>query len=365
MEDLSLLCSVGEFKTFNSIFDTQIAHRMCYNDEHNCNSIGTKNISISLKELLKYYCNHTSELKDEIHDLMSKEPYLWKSRPLTEKLIYYAGCDVKYLPKVYDIICIKCEKKVYKNVTIEKILEECKKYLKYLEINKNITIFNRMNLAKRTKLMGLIKNFQHKCVFVQLNIGYIGIVSKFNSVSLLKQDYQLGDIIEFQIVEIENDKKRLILDIDNCDEKMEEEEKNKSYENNKKLIHEGLNINKKSFFPKSYLNKYHNNTPALKDNSSNYYNNNNNYNYNNNNSNYNDIYYNMNNMNNINNMNQQMNGIYNNNNLPNNINNGWLYNGEDNAYYFENLDENNSNSFYYVINRFQDNNQPRYGRPYK
>ena len=70
-------------------------------------------------------------------------------------------------------------------------------------------------------------------------------------------------------------------------------------------------------------------------------------------------------MNNINNMNQQMNGIYNNNNLPNNINNGWLYNGEDNAYYFENLDENNSNSFYYVINRFQDNNQPRYGRPYK
>lgn len=112
MEDLSLLCSVGEFKIFNSIFDTQIAHRMCYNDEHNCNSIGTKNISISLKELLKYYCNHTSELKDEIHDLMSKEPYLWKGRPLTEKLIYYAGCDVKYLPKVYDIICIKCEKSI-------------------------------------------------------------------------------------------------------------------------------------------------------------------------------------------------------------------------------------------------------------
>jgi len=362
LEDLSLLCSVGEFKTFNSIFDTQIAHRMCYNDEHNCNSIGTKNIAISLKELLNYYCNHTSELKDEIHDLMSKEPYLWKTRPLTEKLIYYAGCDVKYLPKVYDIICVKCEKKVYKNVTIEKILEECKKYLKYLDINKNIIISNRMNLAKRTKLMGLIKNFQHKCVFVQLNIGYIGIVSNFNTVSLLKQEYKLGDIIEFQIVEIENDKKRLILDIDNYDEKMEEEEKNKSYENSKKVIHEGLNINKKSFFPKSYLNKYHNNTSNIKDNSSNC-NYNYNYNYNNNNSNYNDIYY---NMNNINNMNQQMNGFYNNNlSNNNNINNGWLYNGEDNAYYFENQDENNSSNFYYVINRFQENNQPRYGRPYK
>ena len=36
-----------------------------------------------------------TELKDEIHDLMSKKPYLWKTRPLNEKLIYYAGCDVK------------------------------------------------------------------------------------------------------------------------------------------------------------------------------------------------------------------------------------------------------------------------------
>ena len=52
LEDLSLLSSVGEFTEYNSIFDTQIAHRMCYNDENNCNSIGTKNIAISLKELL-------------------------------------------------------------------------------------------------------------------------------------------------------------------------------------------------------------------------------------------------------------------------------------------------------------------------
>ena len=132
---------------------------MCYNDENNCNSIGTKNIAISLKELLKIYCNYNSDLKDEIHQLMSSKPYLWKSRPLTDKLIYYAGCDVKYLPKVYDAICIKCEKRIYKNITVEKILEECKKYLKYLDINKDIKNFSRTNLKKGTKLLGLIKNF--------------------------------------------------------------------------------------------------------------------------------------------------------------------------------------------------------------
>jgi ribonuclease D len=110
LEDISLLNSYGNLSKFNSIFDTQIAHRICFNAENNCNSIGTKNISISLKELLKYYFNIKPELKDEIHDLMSKKPYLWKNRPLTEKLIYYAGCDVKYLPKIFDIICKKCDK---------------------------------------------------------------------------------------------------------------------------------------------------------------------------------------------------------------------------------------------------------------
>ena len=351
MEDLSLLNSVGDYTVFNSIFDTQIAHRMCYNDENNCNSIGTKHISISLKELLKYYFHFNSELKDEIHELMSSKPYLWKNRPLTEKLIHYAGSDVKYLPKVYDTICLKCQKKDYKNVTVEKIIEECKKYIKYLDINKDIRNFNRSNLKKGTKLLGLIKNFQHKCVFVQLNIGYIGIVNGFNTVSLLKTKYNLGDILEFQITLVENDKKRLILDIYNSKEANfgNEEEKNKNSESNNKIVHEGLNINKKSFFPKSYLNR---NLLSLSPNN----NNNNNFDYN-----YNKInYYNY-----MNNQNHQMNEIYYNNLQNNNNINGWLYNGEDNNFYYEHPDENNSSNYYYTINRFQDSNQSKYGRQYK
>ena len=321
---------------------------MCYNDENNCNSIGTKNISISLKELLKYYFNYTSELKDEIHELMSSKPYLWKSRPLTDKLIQYAGSDVKYLPKVYDAICIKCEKKIYKNITIEKILDECTKYLKYIDINKDIKNFGRTNLKKGTKLLGLIKNFQRTCVFVQLNIGYIGIVSGYNSVSLLKTKYNLGDIIEFQILQVEHDKKKLIIDIPNSKDKYfeDEEEKNKNIESNNKIIHEGLNINKKSFFPKSYINKNIMTLPKTNNN-----NNQNNFNYNFNYNNNNNDYY-----NNFNYQNQ-INEIYYNNLQNNNINNGWLYKGEDNTYYFEQPDENNSSDFYYTINRFQDNNQ--------
>ena len=125
-----------------------------------------------------------------------------------------------------------------------------------------------------------------------------------------------------------------------------EEETNKNLESNNKVIHEGLNINKKSFFPKSYLNKYHNDNSLNENNKINY----NYYEYNNS----------------INNINQPNNGIYFNNNYQNNINNGgWLYNGDSNAYYYEQPDENNSNNFYYVINRFQENNQSRYGRYYK
>ena len=184
---------------------------MCYNAENNCTSIGTKNISISLKELLKYYFNIKPELKDEIHDLMSQKPYLWKNRPLTDKLIYYAGCDVKYLPKVYDIICKKCEKGIYKNIKIENIFEECNKYLKYLDLNKEVKNFNRTDLTKGKKLSGLIKNFQHKCVFVQLNIGFMGIVTETESVSVLKEKYKLGDITDFIVQEVEEKKKKLIL----------------------------------------------------------------------------------------------------------------------------------------------------------
>ena len=302
---------------------------------------------------------------------MSKKPYLWKNRPLTEKLIYYAGCDVKYLPKVYDIICKKCENGIYKNIKIENIFDECKKYLKYLDLNKEVKNFNRNDLTKGKKLSGLIKNFQHKCVFVQLNIGFMGIVTDAQAISTLKEKFKLGDVTDFVINEIEDKKKRLVLILSNDNvsaststnnnsirenlkaiiKKKEKEEKLKKSEIGDKLFHEGININKKSFYPKNYFNnKYHfvNNTN------------------NNNNSSQNNIQllnnkmniYNYNNINTIGNKTFSGHFYYNSINNGNLVNNGWLYNSEDNnnAYYFEQPDENNaSNNFYYVINKFQDN----------
>ena len=125
-----MLYSTGNITNFQGIFDTQIAHRMCYEDENNCISNGTKNNSISLSELLKINFGINVKIKDEIHELMSNSPYLWKERPIRYKLNYYAGCDVYYLPKLYDLFCQKIEAKIVKNISIQDIFNECQKYLK-------------------------------------------------------------------------------------------------------------------------------------------------------------------------------------------------------------------------------------------
>ena len=147
-----MVYSAGNITEFNGIFDTQIAHRMCYEDEYGCNSNGTKNNSISLNELLKINFGINVLIKDEIHELMSKSPYLWKQRPIPYKLNYYAGSDVLYLPKLYYLFKDKIEKKIVKKITMEDIFNECKKYLNYLSINKNIKNYNKMNLVEGTKI---------------------------------------------------------------------------------------------------------------------------------------------------------------------------------------------------------------------
>ena len=309
---------------------------------------------------------------------MSKKPYLWKNRPLTDKLIYYAGCDVKYLPKVYDIICKKCEKGIYKNIKIENIFDECKKYLKYLELNKEVKNFNRNDLTKGKKLSGLIKNFQHKCVFIQLNIGYMGIVTDAQSISILKEKYKLGDVTDFIINEVEEKKKKLNLILANENnvlnnnshnnirenlkaiiKKKEKEEKIKKDEISNKLLNEDININKKGFYPKNYFNnKYHflsnNTSPNNLQMMSNTNNKMNIYNYNNN-------------INTIGNKTFSGHFYYNNFNNGNLVNNGYLYNGENNnIFYFDQPDENNaSNNFYYVINKYQDSLPNKYIRQQK
>ena len=380
-----MLYSSGNIKEFNGIFDTQIAHRMCYEDEYNCISNGTKNNSISLNELLKINFGINVTIKDEIHDLMSKSPYLWKTRPIPYKLNYYAGCDVYYLPKLYDLFCQKIESKIVKNISIQDIFKECEKYMNYLTMNKNIKNYNKMNLTEGTEIKGLIKNFQNHCVYIQLNIGYIGIIDVFPSVQILKEKYKLGDIVDFTIIKIDNKKKRMMLDlVENKDEindinldinhkeeiKLTSNDNTNNYSSN--LIH-GLNINKESFFPKSYNRngQNNNNTTSNYINYNDYENNafNNNYQYNNKNQD-NNYYYN-NNENyykenegkkdyNNNNYNNNKNYLMNNEAIFNNNYNGLFYDYEGKYYYYNNSDDpnnndnedENANSYYYTLKPF-------------
>ena len=380
-----MLYSSGNIKEFNGIFDTQIAHRMCYEDEYNCISNGTKNNSISLNELLKINFGINVTIKDEIHDLMSKSPYLWKTRPIPYKLNYYAGCDVYYLPKLYDLFCQKIESKIVKNISIQDIFKECEKYMNYLTMNKNIKNYNKMNLTEGTEIKGLIKNFQNHCVYIQLNIGYIGIIDVFPSVQILKEKYKLGDIVDFTIIKIDNKKRRMMLDlVENKDEindinldinhkeeiKLTSNDTINNYSLN--LIH-GLNINKESFFPKSYNRngQNNNNTTTNYINYNDYENNafNNHYQYNNKNQD-NNYYYN-NNENyykenegkkdyNNNNYNNNKNYLMNNDAIFNNNYNGLFYDYEGKYYYYNNSDDpnnndnedENANSYYYTLKPF-------------
>ena len=246
---------------------------MCYSDELNINDNNQKNFAISLGELLQIFFGINSDLKNEIHNLLSKNPYLWKTRPISPKLNYYAGCDVIYLPKIYHLFCKKCEEDSLnnkKNIKIENIFKKCQNYLKYVNINKNIKNYNKMNLPIGTQLEGLIKNFQKFCVFVQLNIGYMGVVYKSSSVKLIKQKYKLGDIINFHIVHVEHSKKKYVLDINENNNKNESDtinyikksESNTNIFSNKVKLWDKLNISEKSFYPKSYFvnqNKENNN----------------------------------------------------------------------------------------------------------
>ena len=130
---------------------------MISNEINNSDNYYLKNSSISLAMLIKKYCGIEYEIKGEMHNLMSQNPYLWKERPISQKLNFYAGNDVIYLPKIYNIICSKCDKKIIKDISVDYIFQECEKYLKYVNINLKIKNFNKTNIQKGTEIEGLIK----------------------------------------------------------------------------------------------------------------------------------------------------------------------------------------------------------------
>jgi ribonuclease D len=76
-EDCSLLSNLYKIDCKN-IFDTQIAHRMCY-EAIVGTSIFTKHSNISLGDLIKEYFNIENPVKDEISEIMKNNIYFWKT----------------------------------------------------------------------------------------------------------------------------------------------------------------------------------------------------------------------------------------------------------------------------------------------
>jgi ribonuclease D len=129
---------------------------MCYEDIMG-SSFNTKHSSISLNDLLKEYLNFNHSMKNELHNDMKNDPYFWKKRPITEKMLDYTADDVLYLDKIYSIIKTNCEKGNYKNLTFDRIQYECKKYLEYCKINLGVKNFNKISIEKDKIVEGLLK----------------------------------------------------------------------------------------------------------------------------------------------------------------------------------------------------------------
>ena len=87
-------------------------------------------------------------------------------------------------------------------------------------------------------------------MFIQLNIGYIGIVINSKSVEILKTKFNLGDIISFKVIELDQNKKRYVLDIITSNSSNVEYN---TIKNDNNQLTKSLNVCEKSFYPQSYL----------------------------------------------------------------------------------------------------------------
>jgi exonuclease 3'-5' domain-containing protein 1 len=82
-EDCSLLNNLLKIEIRN-VFDTQIAHRICYESLVG-SSLRTKHSNISLADLIKEYLNVENPIKCEIGEIMNKNVYFWKTVSINNK----------------------------------------------------------------------------------------------------------------------------------------------------------------------------------------------------------------------------------------------------------------------------------------
>jgi hypothetical protein len=72
-------------------------------------------------------------------------------------MLQYTALDVLYLPKIYKIFSANLNVGVYKTLSMQKIKNECQKYLDYSNINLMIKNFNKISIEKDKIVQGLLK----------------------------------------------------------------------------------------------------------------------------------------------------------------------------------------------------------------
>lgn len=183
------------------VFDTQIAHRLLTNalNPFKC----TENNSVSLNTLLKTHLELLNEYKDFMAKKLKDDITLWEKRPLTDEMINYAAQDVCYLPLVYKVFCNKVKKLsgVLEFDLISDVFKDSRKCNIYAYININCK--NLMACKVGQYLTAFLKNFQRFCIFCSLNLGCTGIVLDQKSLKFIKTYFQMGDMLNLEIVRID------------------------------------------------------------------------------------------------------------------------------------------------------------------
>jgi len=145
-----------------------------------------------LNNLLKGLLNLENTKKTEINDMMKENAEFWYERPLKRVMLEYAAQDVIYLPEVYEKF-----KEIITASQRAAIFQTSANFIYYSMINRDIHEFTAL---KEGDLIGsYIKNFYGKLIFCSLNLGCTGIVKNKNSCQYLKDNFDMGDLINLEV----------------------------------------------------------------------------------------------------------------------------------------------------------------------
>jgi hypothetical protein len=192
----------------NSVFDTQIAHRVISTATQNLGN-GSNENQIGLNTLLQKYLGAEVQNtnKKDISKKMKMDETFWHTlRPLSEQMLEYAAQDVIFLPRVYEKMqafffvpwverqCNSRGEMTFENITVlAKIFNDTKKCLQYATINNDIKDCTVLQSGR--EILAFIKNYRRDVIFCSLNLGCSGVIRDPASRNTLEKFNAFGDLV--------------------------------------------------------------------------------------------------------------------------------------------------------------------------